>query len=172
MTLFLKVLLCELVALLAPLVCLVYRKGWFNTPDDPSSPHGLYETKMRRILAKYGRYWSDWWWLGVRNRAYGLRYALKPNEFKGLWYEGLGILEFGRTTRGRVRVTRVLTRKEWAIDFGRFHVLYGYRMTPIYNELVRNYNALLLSGYEWDVPFRPINMDARPLLSIRSGKPD
>jgi hypothetical protein len=168
MLVFFKVLMCELAGALAPLVCLFYRDGWFNTPDDPASPHGQYEPKMRRIRERFGTWVNDWWWLGVRNRAYGLRYALKPAYFKSLGsYENLPV---SRVWRGPVRVTTVSGFAEYALFWQGFHVLYGLRITPIYNEILHNARARELGAPE--IPFRPVNMDARPILSIRSGAPD
>jgi hypothetical protein len=166
MLVFCKALLCELVGLLAPLVCLFYRQGWFVTPDDPVSPHGQYEPKMCRIRELFGNWVADWWWLGVRNRAYGLRYALKPEYFKTLSsYENLPV---SRYWRGPVRVTKVSGFAEYALSLKRFHVIYGLRMTPIYNEIKQN----AVEGDQPKIPFRPVNMDARPIFSIRSGFPD
>lgn len=164
---FAAVLVCELVALAAPIVCLVYRRGWFVTPDDPVSPHGQYEKKMQGILRRFGVRVNDWWWLGVRNRGYGLRYALKPAFFKALTtYEHLA---FDHTLRGSLVKTTVNgTWSEWVWDFGRFHVIYGYRLTPIYTEWRHNQFASPAER----IPFRPINMDARPILSVRSGPAD
>jgi hypothetical protein len=164
---FCKVLLCELVALAAPLVCLVYRKGWFITPDDPVSPHGQYERKMQGIYRRFGRFVNDWWWLGVRNRGYGLRYALKPAFFKRLTsYEGL---QFDHQVNGALTKTTINgTWSEWVWQFDRFHVIYGYRLTPIYNEWRNNQFA----APQWRIPFRPVNMDARPIFSIRAGVAD
>jgi hypothetical protein len=168
LTMLFKVLACELVALAAPLVCLVYRGGWFNTPDDPASPHGQYEPKMQRILARFGVLVNDWWWLGVRNRAYGLRYALKPAHFKRLTsYE---VCRLERRFYGLLRITRVDGYAELALNCWWVHVIVGYRVTPIYNEAIEN-AARRVEGAPL-IPFRAVNMDARPLISIRSGMPD
>jgi hypothetical protein len=163
-----RLLLLELVKLTAPLVCIVYRDGWFNTPDDPASPHGQYEPKMQGILRRWGPRVSDWWWLGVRNRAYGLSYALKPAHFKALTtYSDCDCV---RGVKGRTRITVVDDYAERAINFGWFHLLVGYRVTPIFNEWMEN-NLRGLRG-EPLIPFRPINMDARPILSLRTGRAD
>jgi hypothetical protein len=167
---FLKVLVCELVSLAAPVVCLFYRRGWFITPDDLSSPHGQYEPKMRGILARFGPAVNDWWWLGVRNRGYGLRYRLKPALFRNLGtYEHLPT---ERHTRGRLRITRVAGHSEYVMDLTRLHIIYGYRMTPVYNEIRWNARARDEGWLEQLIPFRPVNMDARPIFSIRMGAPD
>jgi hypothetical protein len=155
-----------LVSLTAPVVCLVYRRGWFNTPDDPDSPHGVYEKAMAARHAKWGTWWADWWWLGLRNRAQGLAYALKPSHFKRLTTYANCRIE--RTQRGIVRVTTVDGVNEYAVDVRFAHVLLGYRLTPIFNEVTKN-RYLPPSD---QIPFRPVNMDARPIVSIRAGRPD
>jgi len=163
-----RLVLLELVKLAAPLVCIFYRAGWFNTPDDPASPHGLYEPKMRGLHRRFGARVADWWWLGVRNRAYGLAYALKPAHFRDLTtYDDC---RCWRGLDGRSRYTVVDGYSERAIDFGWCHLLFGYRVTPIYNEIHENARRAAV-GME-PVPFRSINMDARPILSLRLGGAD
>jgi hypothetical protein len=164
----LQLVLLELVKLAAPLVCIFYRGGWFNTPDDPASPHGQYEPKMRGLLARFGPRVNDWWWLGIRNRAYGLAYAMKPAHFKALsTYDECACL---RAVEGRTRVTWVDGYRERAIDLKWFHLLVGYRVTPIYNEWYANLERAKFG--EPPIPFRPVNMDARPILSLRLGGAD
>ena len=163
-----QLVLLELARLAAPLVTLVYRGGWFNTPDDPASPHGQYEPKMRGIYARWGARVNDWWWLGVRNRAYGLAYAMKPRELKArVTYDGL---TFHRWCDGASRFTIVGEVTECAIDCGWFHVLIGRRVTPIYNEIQENRRRA--EAGEPLIPYRPVNMDGRPILSLRIGRPD
>jgi hypothetical protein len=152
-----KVLLCEFVALLAPLVCLVYRGGIFNTPDDPESPHGHYEPKMRKIYEKYGKWVGDYWWLGIRNRAYGLRFNLKPELFRAATsYDGFPRVRY---KKGLIQVTDVAGYKEYILNLKWLHIIYGYRMGPVYNT-------------KGPLGSRQVNMDARPILSIRSGEDD
>ena len=155
-----------LVSFAAPVVCLVYRRGWFNTPDDPASPHGMYEKAMVERHAKWGTYWADWWWLGVRNRAQGLAYALKPEHFKRL--ESYADCAISRAWKGPIRITRVDGFAEFAISLRFAHVLYGLRLTPIFNEVTKN---RYLPPAE-QIPFRKVNMDARPVVSVRAGVPD
>lgn len=164
----LQLLVLELAKLAAPLVCLFYRGGWFNTPDDPASPHGQYEPMMRRILARWGARVNDWWWLGMRNRAYGLAYAMKPAHFRALQsYEACVLWRY---SEGRSRFTMVDGYYERAIVFRWCHLLVGYRVTPVYNE--RKENMRRAERGEAPIPFRPVNMDARPILSLRAGAPD
>lgn len=177
MKIFLKVAACFLMGLIAPVVTLFYRGGWFNTPDDPTSPRGMGEPFMRKLHAHLPAWIADWWWLGLRNRAYGFAYAMKPAEFRGLHYASMLAfpeIEFEIRRWGYVRTIRILGYAEHAVTFEwkrkpLFHILYGYRLAPIANEVWRNNHSTSLV---WDVPHRPINMDARPILSFRSGAPD
>ena len=162
---FLKAFLLLLLSNAAPLVCLVYRRGWWVTPDDPVSPFGCgttpgssREQAMVEKYAKWGTYWADWWWCGVRNRCYGLAYAMKPQHFKDLQtYAGCNVAVM---QSGRVRTITVDGYTEWTLSLGIVHIIAGYRLRPIADEAQRN------------VPCRAINMDARPILSIRAGGKD
>lgn len=169
----LKGLLVEVVALTAPVVCLVYRKGWYLTPDDPVSPFGCGTTPfassepfMRKLYERFGRRVGDWWWLGVRNRAYGLAYELKPDHFKRMGSYADDVKRLERRWYGPVRVIEIDGHYEVTVHFWLFHVIAGYRLRPIRDEMVR-------AVIEQDVIFvRGINMDARPIFSIRWGKRD
>lgn len=168
----LKIALLTLAKLAAPVVTLFYRKGIWVTPDDPVSPFGMYEEKMRRMYAHFPKWVADWWWLGVRNRAYGLAYKFKPQYFKDLTsYDDIQVLQLVEETRfGKRRVIFVGQYKEVTWSFGKgkfgFHVIAGYRLRPIYDQWYNNrFNAA-------GIPYRPINMDARPILSIRTGTSD
>lgn len=164
---FFAVLATVLGSFAAPIVTLFYRQGWFNTPDDPVSPRGIREPFMRKLHDKVGTWLADYWWLGWRNKAYGLAYALKPQYFKDLIYPLFEPEDFVVTRGKLVRTIQMFVYKEYAVDFKYFHILYGYRLAPIYNEVMRNAN-----NAQWDVPHRPINMDARPIISFRAGRPD
>jgi hypothetical protein len=158
-----KIVIAEVAKLAAPFVTLFYRKGIWNTPDNPDSPHGMYEQKMQGIHARFGTWIADWWWLGVRNRAYGLAYNLKPELFRNLSsYEHL---QMYRHAIGRSVYTVIEGYTERVIQFKRFHVIIGYRLTPIWDEVMNNRNGA-------GIPFRPVNMDARPIFSIRAGEAD
>lgn len=157
---FLQILALRLVSLAAPLVCLVpqFRRGWFLTPDDPVSPYGQGEPAMRERLAKWGVYWSDWWWLAARNRAYGLAYAFKPDFFKQLTtYADLRPVV---TYKGPLRVIEIAGFREYMLSLRWFHIIAGYRLRPVRD------------GIYDGAPYRAVNMDARPILSIRAGKAD
>jgi hypothetical protein len=165
-----------LLSLAAPVVTLFYRGGWFNTPDDPVSPRGVYEPFMKRLHAKVGPWWADWWWLGWRNKAYGFSYAMKPAIFKGLHYASIGVTGATSEVKWRgcflCRTIAVLGYTEETCTLVLFSypvltVIYGYRLRPILDEILRN-----AGRSTWDVPHRPVNMDARPILSIRFGYDD
>lgn len=164
-------LLCELVALAAPVVCLFYRKGWFLTPDDPVSPFGSGTTPgastepfVQRIYARFGVFAGDYWWLGLRNRAYGLSYALKPRHFKQL--TTYTDCQASLTERGPLRTIAIDGYAEYTLRLGFFHVIAGYRLRPIYDWIMHN------RIYRAQIPYRPVNMDARPILSVRWGTKD
>ncbi len=157
-----------LLSLAAPVVTLFYRGGWFNTPDDPVSPRGTGEEFMRKLHAKVGPWLADYWWLGYRNRAYGFAYAMKPSTLK------MTDITMRVRWHGPVltRCIEILGHKEWThtvVVSGKawFSIIVGYRLRPILDEVLRNAGRIM-----WDVPHRPINMDARPFISIRFGYDD
>lgn len=161
----LKILLLNLVKSAAPAVCLFYRKGWFLTPDDPVSPYGCgttpgasNEPTMHRIYARFGTFIGDWWWLGVRNRAYGLTYALKPDHFKSM--TSYDSIVWTQKRRGPLRTIEVDGYREYTLFCGLFHVIAGYRLRPVVSARLQRQ------------PYRPVNMDARPILSFRPGNTD
>lgn len=166
----LKALLCELVALAAPLVTLVYRRGWFVTPDDPVSPHGMYEPMVRSLHNYLPTWLVDWYWLGIRNRAYGFAYLMKPEHFKRMTVYLRDVTNIWAREDGpsfaRLRTICIDGYKEWTMMFPFFHVIVGYRLRPIRDEVIRS----LVSADVISV--RPINMDARPIISIRAGRRD
>lgn len=168
----LKIALLTLAKLAAPVVTLFYRKGIWVTPDDPVSPFGQYEEKMRRLYAHVPKWVADWWWLGVRNRAYGLAYKFKPDFFKSLttYDDLLPAVTTVDTRFGTKRTIKIDEYKEvtWSVGKGKFgfHVIAGYRLRPVFDQWYNNrFNAA-------GIPYRPINMDARPILSIRAGTSD
>jgi hypothetical protein len=64
--------------------------SWFSTPDE-RLPGGLYEPTVRIIFDKYGKWFTSWYWLGIRNQAMTLAIKLgKPTtdyipETLGYW---------------------------------------------------------------------------------------
>jgi hypothetical protein len=160
-------LLIGLVKAVAPIVCLVYRGGWFLTPDDPVSPFGCgttpgasREPAMQRMYERFGRFIADWWWLGVRNRAYGLAYALKPEHFKAMTSYATDVRSWSYRWHGPLRRIEIDGFVEWTLDAKVAHVILGWRLRPVWDGLLV------------DVPVRPVNMDARPILSVRAGGAD
>lgn len=176
MRLTLIVLADFLLSLAAPVVTLFYRGGWFNTPDDPVSPRGLYEPFIRKLHDRFGPWWSDYWWLAMRNRAYGFAYAMKPEIFKGLRYASLGPSAATSEIKWRgpllCRTISMLGYDEHTCTlvvagYPVLTLISGYRLRPILDEILRN-----AGRPTWDVPHRPINMDARPIFSFRFGYDD
>jgi hypothetical protein len=168
MKLSMQIVFLQLVKSTAFFVTLLYRQGWYNTPDNPDSPHGQYELFMKRLRNTVGTWWADWWWLGVRNTAFGLAYKMKPEHFKDLTSYDDCLVSRTFKLGGVIQKTVVDGYAEYILNFKRFHIIYGHRLTPIYNE--HRKNAYLHPDNR--IAFRPINMDARPILSIRSGAPD
>lgn len=163
-----KQILLFLASLAAPVVCLFYRKGIWLTPDDPVSPFGCGTTPgasvepfMQKLYAKAGKFVGDWWWLGWRNSAYGLAYKWKPDVFKTDSYDHI---LFSEVNTGKVRKITAEVGEESYTEttyFGPFfHVIWGYRIRPMRNTARDG------------IPVRPINMDGRPIFSIRFGKND
>lgn len=110
---------------------------------------------MRWVYEKFGSFVGDWYWLGIRNTAYGLAYKFIPEIFKNR--ETYDDLEKFRAKHGPITYTEVAGYPEWIINFGFFHIIFGYRMSPVYDTKGK---------------VRPITMDARPILSIRGGGKD
>ena len=164
----LKILGGFLVSLTAPIVTLFYRGGWYNTPDDPVSPRGMGEPFMQKLHAKVGPWLADYWWLAWRNRGYGYDYAMKPAFFKNLTsYEGLNMGVSNRRVLGvHIRSIWIEGYEEHTLHFKLFHVIVGYRLRPIWDEVFAN------KFLNQKIPFRPINMDARPIFSVRWGARD
>lgn len=161
-----KQLILFLAGLIAPVVTLFYRKGIWLTPDDPVSPYGCgttpgasVEPRMQWIYSKFGKRFGDWWWLGIRNSAYGLAYKWKIPEVKAQ-EGGFYRLEMSMEKTSKKRVITLGKYKETTYFFPFFHVIYGYRLGPVWGTMVDG------------TPVRPFNMDGRPILSIRWGKND
>lgn len=151
---FLGLLFLLAYPLTVPVILLLARRGrypwWLVTPDDPASPFGQYEATVRAFYAKAGRYWGDVYWL-LRNNLYGLKYACKPARFKGV----VDYSVFGRhiESRGRLTIFCVEGYRLWQYRVGGFEVLAGW--------MVR---GAALDPY---TPRQPVNMEFRPVLSLR-----
>jgi len=153
--------LITLVSLLAPIVVVPFAwlgkyPSWMITPDDKISPFGQYEETVRKVYGRFGRVVGDWYWLGLRNRFYGLSYKFKPSCLKGLSsYNHLVILHDGN------KVYLVDGDKkfvETTISLGFLKIISGYRLTPVLNTILEQN------------PVRLTNMDGRPIFSIRRNK--
>jgi hypothetical protein len=129
---------------------------WMVTPDDPVSPFGQYEETVVKQY-KIGRWWGDFYWLGLRNSLYGLKYKYKPDYLKNL----SSYLPFQRRMKRFVSKNKAVLcldgLTETVLSVGPFRIIYGYRLSPIWN-------------WEPSHGMRPINMDGRPIFSIRLAK--
>lgn len=74
--------------------------SWLSTPDE-RLPGGLYVPDLNDVLTKHGKHIASWYWLGVRNRLFGLRMALgKPAteyipDVRG-WYKNGAIWQYSK----------------------------------------------------------------------------
>lgn len=74
--------------------------SWLSTPDE-RLPGGLYVPDLNDVLTKHGKTVASWYWLGVRNRLFGLRMAFgKPAteyipDVRG-WYECGDIWQYSK----------------------------------------------------------------------------
>lgn len=164
-----KLIVLQLASLVAPVVTLFYRKGIWLTPDDPVSPYGCATTpgasreqRMVWIYDHFPKWFGDWYWLGIRNAAYGLAYKWKPDVFKNISTYGNIKFEYSDSPRKRVITASVDTEKytETTYRLKICHIIVGYRIRPMW-ETAHN-----------GQPIRPINMDGRPIFSIRFGNDD
>lgn len=62
--------------------------AWLGTPDE-RPPGGLYESTVKKIYQKYGKYVTTWYWLGIRNRMHGLNYLFRKPTTGYFEKEGL-----------------------------------------------------------------------------------
>jgi hypothetical protein len=149
-------LLIDLIAIPARVLVLLFAIGgrypwWLLTPDDPVSPFGSYESTVRSVYARFGRYVGDVYWLAWRNVLFGLAYRFKPARFKGL--TDYRALPRSLVKRGRLTIYSAAGLGLWQYRVGGFELLAGW-MTR---------GAVL----DPDTPRRPINMEFRPVFSVR-----
>jgi hypothetical protein len=129
---------------------------WMITPDDPVSPFGQYEETVRKVYEKRGRYWGDVYWLGFRNVLFGLAYEWKPAWLKRMKsYEDMPT---EKTTFLMVTTVKLFDLREYTINLGLFSLILGNKLSPIHNGKKD--------------PVRAINMDGRPVFSIRINNGD
>lgn len=152
--------------------------SWMVTPDDPVSPFGSGTSKtspteptQMAIYRRYGRYIGDVIWLGWRNSGYGYAYTQKPDWLKdpNIKYEELNIWGtpdkevFLQQPDGSILSERTLR-------VGPFRLIVGHRLTPILNGANENKKRLEQGLPRFPrPPFHP-NMDARPLVSLRTDR--
>jgi hypothetical protein len=73
---------------------------WLSTPDE-RLPGGLYVAALNDVLAKHGKHIASWYWLGIRNRMFGLRMVFgKPAteyipDVRG-WYQNGDIWQYSK----------------------------------------------------------------------------
>lgn len=164
--------LADLFAL--PLVMVFAIRGkypwWMVTPDDPTSPFGQYEPTVREVYEAFGRYWGDVYWLGWRNRNYGISYKYKPDWLKdpSIRYRDLTMYRDEELNTIILRQPDGTLLREKTIKVGPLYIIYGHRLRPIWDarqdELDREKQGLPLVGW----PLKRINMDCRPILTIRT----
>ena len=65
--------------------------SWFSTPDE-RLPGGMYEPAVASMHARWGKWITSWYWLGIRNCLFGLSLRLGrpatdyiPDEPLGFW---------------------------------------------------------------------------------------
>lgn len=152
-------LMLTLLGLLAPVVVpfFLWAKRvpwWLTTPDDPVSPYGLYEPAVFRVYERYGKFAGDYYWLAFRNSLYGLAYYLKPDWLKRLEvpYSDLAMCRID----GKWFELITVDGADWelTVHLGQLVLIMGRRLSPIWN------------NEPGKLP-RAINMDGRPIFSIR-----
>ena len=106
--------------------------SWLSTPDE-RLPGGLYVAALNDVLTKHGKHVASWYWLGVRNRLFGLRMALgKPAteyipDVRG-WYECGDIWQYSK----QVGIFR------FAVGYKVYKLLDGsFRAAPVCTVMVR-----------------------------------
>jgi len=67
---------------------------WINTWDDCGENQGMYEPKVKSVYDRFGWWAKTWYWLGIRNQAYGLFHALAPviRFYDGAVWDRHGVL--------------------------------------------------------------------------------
>ena len=141
---------------------------WLLTPDDPVSPFGKEERTMKTIYSRFGRYVGDVWWLGKRNRMYGLAYEMKPDWLKdpSIRYEDLEMVKEGNDFKLRQPDGSWLVETQKKV--GPFFVLYGHRIEPIWNGRKENLDRLAVGLERAPRPAQHPNMDGRPIFTVRT----
>lgn len=141
---------------------------WMLTPDDTKSPFGVGEKTVEWVYERFGQYFGDVYWLGWRNSLAGIAYKLKPRWLKdqGIQYETLTLevernLIFLKQPDGTYLWER--TRQ-----FGPFYFISGYRLKPILDGAFENRERLRLGLPRYPRPAKTVNLDGRPIITIRN----
>ena len=135
---------------------------WALTPDDPVSPFGQYEETVKKVYEKFGRYIGDVYWLGFRNKLYGLKYKYKIPGLKGitdyqylltnkqaLYYKNASITKYDLLLDGEVY-------SQHTIRLWKLYIMFGYKIDSVHNDK--------------HSPRQPINMEGRPFFTIRTNR--
>lgn len=94
---------------------------WLQTNDE-RLPGGLHEPTVLRVFERYGRLVCSWYWIGLRNRAHGLRRAFGlPST------EAMANIRFPMVN-GRANGTRPDGTWFWSRDFWRLRAVAGHRI--------------------------------------------
>lgn len=151
---------------------------WMVTPDDPVSPFGSgttptasTEATQMKMYKLFGRYIGDLIWLGWRNGGYGYAYSQKPDWLKdpNIKYEELDI--WGTVNDAvYLRQPDGTILRERTYRVGPFRIITGYRLTPILSGHLENKKRLEQGLERYPRPAFHPNMDARPLVSLRTDR--
>lgn len=148
---------------------------WMTTPDDDfellrdyeldrPKHFGWYEPVVRRVYGVLGRYWGDVYWLGWRNKLYGLAYRWRVEPVKYVvtydWLRARMERKAWRVGRWDVAVVYLLkleSRTYWQVQVMGLLVGFqaGVALNPIWNS-------------QPGAVVRRINMDGRPVFGFRS----
>lgn len=95
---------------------------WMQTMDE-RLPGGTYEPTVGRMLTRLGRYWTSVYWIGLRNRAHGLRRSFgQPST------EDAYATSFGPDSKGRIYGVRSDGSWYWERRALGFRLVVGHRV--------------------------------------------
>jgi hypothetical protein len=108
---------------------------WMETPDN-LLPGDLKEPKVKRIYDRFGWYWTAVYWLGWRNKAYGLSMALafRPNKSMRMSWRGQRDVSDDNDKRGWAWFRLGPAWEFYAVYGRRFGVRFriGYKLQPFF----------------------------------------
>jgi hypothetical protein len=132
------------------------------TPDDPVSPFGQYEERVRKVYEKAGKYIGDVYWLGFRNTLYGLKYKHKIPGLVGLTdytylmtnkqvihYKNVSITKYDLLLEGEIYT-------QHTIRLWKLYIMFGHKIDSIHNDKF--------------TPRQPVNMEGRPFFTLRTNR--